>query len=253
MSNTQHKHAARHYQRLHPGTSYTEALRRVRARPVTLRLQLEQHGPVRPKPMFIDGRTAAVGQQDLWCGDPVRVIGFTESSEPGSPVELLADIWLTYDPEACLGLHLVTADTDDRWSTFTAPVEAVKVLDSPAPALPDIDDLVAAVVRPFSLEIREANHDEDEFYLLGTFAFATAAARDAAYAVIDEHEHDCQDPQEKACYLVDLCEDAGLIVDTKEVDVTTAQQLLDVDSLEPLRASAREFNAAVNSAAFWGG
>lgn len=84
------------------------------------------HEP-RPYPYFVadDGR---VLRQDVWQGDPARLLGFTASAEPDEFVVTVDEF--IESPEQVVGMFAVFSTAADNWYTLMRPVESVRVLDS---------------------------------------------------------------------------------------------------------------------------
>lgn len=80
-----------------------------------------------PYPFFVD-ENGAVGQQDLWKGDPARVIGFQKDLARNQ-----VDLWwreAVKDPQRAQGMYLVTADSKGTLGVHTTAVDSVTVFET---------------------------------------------------------------------------------------------------------------------------
>lgn len=92
----------------------------------------------------------------------------------------------------------------------------------------------------YLLQITEANHGENEFYMLGGAGFNTEKERQANLATIPRFIHDCA--QDDRCYVLDILDPADdfSVIDDFEISAETAHTLLGVDDFEPLREQERK-------------
>ncbi|MFE6967087.1 hypothetical protein ACFVAJ_18385 [Agromyces sp. NPDC057679] len=100
-----------------------------------------------------------------------------------------------------------------------------------------------------TINIVEANHDDNEFYTLGTAVFDDEVHRDANLAKIPPHDHDCD--ESSRCYLLDIIdpEDGWSVLNNIEISEDTAKLLLGTQDLEPLRELDRALVRSVIAAA----
>jgi len=85
----------------------------------------------------------------------------------------------------------------------------------------------------WGLQITEANHADNVFWTLGGIIVDTKRERDAEFKRIQAFDHDCD--HDDRCYMLDVLDKDGSIVDDKEISAETARILLGVDDLGPLR------------------
>lgn len=96
-----------------------------------------------------------------------------------------------------------------------------------------------------SLQITEANHDDNTFYYLGLATFANEGQLLDGLQTIPAFKHDCDN--DNKCYMLDILDDQGDIVDDREISKKTALKLLGVKKLGKLRAQAKQYNEALAS------
>ena len=90
----------------------------------------------------------------------------------------------------------------------------------------------------YLLQVTEANHDENAFYTLGGAGWGSAEERDEEFAAIPAYTHDCDN--DNKCYLVDVIEPNGDLLDSKEISVGQAHVLLGITDFEPAREEERK-------------
>lgn len=72
------------------------------------------------------GTDGLVTNQDLWQGDPSRIIGFQRDLARHE-----IDVWwnnAVKDPQSVVGLYLVTSDSKGRYGVHTTAIASVEVL-----------------------------------------------------------------------------------------------------------------------------
>jgi hypothetical protein len=91
---------------------------------MVITFQPAEQGGVLPYPFHVrpDGR---IQRQDVWRGDPFRVIGFVSGFS-----DLAVDLeWVdaVVDPQRAVGMFMVASDEDGRWSTYSPAIGTVIV------------------------------------------------------------------------------------------------------------------------------
>lgn len=77
----------------------------------------------KPYPYHIDSQTFDVGRQDVWNGDPARLLGFQYTAED-QRVTLFTKEW-AQDPQLALGMYPVFVKANGGIYSMTLPVESV--------------------------------------------------------------------------------------------------------------------------------
>lgn len=78
-----------------------------------------------PYPFFVD-EDGLIAQQDLWQGDPFKVVGF----QLDLAVQKI-DLWWTdvvANPEIAVGMYLVTADKSGDYGVHSSAIRSLTVL-----------------------------------------------------------------------------------------------------------------------------
>lgn len=78
-----------------------------------------------PYPFFVE-EDGSVANQDLWRGNPAKVIGFQADLAVSQ-----IDLWwadAVKDPARAVGMYLVTADVMGSWETHMTAIETVEML-----------------------------------------------------------------------------------------------------------------------------
>jgi hypothetical protein len=103
------------------------AMFRLQPAPFTDQLTGDGHQLTKlPYPFYAD-EFGAVGRQDFWRGDPSRVVGFQKDLY----VQRI-DLWWTdavKNPEAAVGMYLVTEDSRGNYGTHQTAMAAVERMD----------------------------------------------------------------------------------------------------------------------------
>lgn len=97
----------------------------------------------------------------------------------------------------------------------------------------------------YCLQVTEANHRDNAFWVLGGAGWLTKAEMDAAFIRIPSHVNN---PEAMQWYIVDVLDEDGVIVDgaavyDKPISADTARRLLGC-SIEWRRRVAKRANAA---------
>lgn len=95
----------------------------------------------------------------------------------------------------------------------------------------------------YMLQITEADHEANEFRVLGGAAWTTKAERDAAFAAIPESTTSDRATDDFTWIVDVLADDEFSIVADKEIDEDVVLTLLGASSIEDLRAAAIEREA----------
>jgi hypothetical protein len=77
----------------------------------------------KPYPYHVDAATGRIQRQDFWQGRVFRVIGFVV--DPG---RMEIDLWwpdVATHPQRAVGMYVVVADDNGRWSTNVAAIMTV--------------------------------------------------------------------------------------------------------------------------------
>ena len=77
-----------------------------------------------PYPYFIDAKTAEVGRQDFWKGEPLRLICFAKKGETKGALTFAEFL---KNHKKCIGLYPVFAHKDGEWYTYKDPIATVSV------------------------------------------------------------------------------------------------------------------------------
>lgn len=82
------------------------------------------HKPL-PYPFHVTDELGAVGRQDFWRGEPIRLIGFQESPDVQRVKVLTRGFW--NEPQQVVGMWPVFADADGGMWNHKHPVTEVTV------------------------------------------------------------------------------------------------------------------------------
>lgn len=78
-----------------------------------------------PYPFFVN-EEGEVGQQDMWDGDPARVIGFQRDLA----VQAI-DLWwkdAVKDPQQAVGMYLVTSNAEGDWASHSTAIASAEIV-----------------------------------------------------------------------------------------------------------------------------
>lgn len=92
---------------------------------ITIQPQHRDDG-VLPYPFHIE-EDGSVGRQDVWHGNPERLVGFQKSAKR-QDVDLPLSAFLA-DPQKAKGMFPVMEDSKGRWATHMGAIETVEVWD----------------------------------------------------------------------------------------------------------------------------
>lgn len=84
-----------------------------------------------PYPYFIDTQTGDVGRQDVWKGDPRRLMGFQNRADVQRVDVFLEDF--AANPEAAIGKYPVFLRDDATMYNTTTPIESITIIQEPTP------------------------------------------------------------------------------------------------------------------------
>lgn len=86
-----------------------------------------KYNPAKPKPYpyHIDPATGDVDRQDVWKGDPLRLMGFQAESDIQRVALHLKDF--AADPQAAVGMFPVFLSADGGMYSLSAPIVSVAV------------------------------------------------------------------------------------------------------------------------------
>lgn len=77
---------------------------------------------------FVADENGDIEHQDLWQGNPLKVIGFQNDL-----AQQQIDLWwkdAMSDPQQAVGKYLVTLDSQGDWGSHTTAIASVEVLES---------------------------------------------------------------------------------------------------------------------------